>query len=78
MDSAPPATPTTICLSFPLENPGRKLCKEDIFLSENGISLQKNIANPPRMSPDLILQAVLRAFLTSCIVGLPGGGGEEG
>ena len=54
--------PTTICLSFPSENSGRKLCKEDIFLPGNGISLQKNIANPTHLSPDLILRAVLRSF----------------
>ena len=53
-------------LEFSKENSGRKLRKEDIFLPGNEISLQKNIANPPRMSPDLILRAVLRIFLTIC------------
>ena len=43
-------------LEFSLENSGRKLCKVDIFLPGNEISLQKNIANPPRLSPDLILR----------------------
>ncbi len=32
----------TICLSFPLENSGRKLCKEAIFSLGNGISRRKN------------------------------------
>ena len=54
-DSAPPATPTTICLSFPLENSGRKLCKEAIFALGNGISRRKNQHPcPPRMSPGTI------------------------
>ena len=55
-DSAPPATPTTICLSFPLENSGRKLCKEAIFALGNGISRRKNQhPRPTRRSPGSIL-----------------------
>ena len=52
-------------LEFSDENSDRKLCKVDIFLPRNEISLQKNIANPPRMSPDLILLAVLHIFFDS-------------
>ena len=51
-------------MDFPelLRNSERKIHKVRIFLLGNKISRQKNLAFPPRMSPEMIEQAVLHTF----------------